>query len=64
MKSRNTFLLHCVLVIAAFLAQPGERAAAKAAAGADQSGDPGWPRERYQDGTRLIGGGAGADDDN
>jgi hypothetical protein len=54
MKSRNTSLHYCVLVIAALLAQPIEKAAAKAAAGADQSGDPGWPRERYQDGTRLI----------
>jgi hypothetical protein len=54
MKSRNTFLLHCVLAIAALLVPSGERAAAKAAAEADQSGDPGWPRERYQDGTRLI----------
>jgi hypothetical protein len=54
MKSRNTSLLHCVLVIAALVAPSGERAAAKAAAGSDQSGGPGWPRERYQDGTRLI----------
>jgi hypothetical protein len=54
MKSRNTSLLHCVLVIAALLAPSGEKAAAKAAAEAGQSGDPGWPRERYQDGTRLI----------
>jgi hypothetical protein len=54
MKSCNTFLLHCVLAIAALLVPSGERAAAKAAAEADQSGDPGWPRERYQDGTRLI----------
>ena len=38
MKSRNTSLLHCVLVIAALLAQPVERAAAKAAVGADQDG--------------------------
>ena len=38
MKARNASLLHCVLVIAALLAQPLEEAAAKAAAGADQDG--------------------------
>src|SRR5437899_3384748 len=54
MKSRNTSLLHCVLVIAALLAPPVEKAAAKAASGADQSADPGWPREKYSNGNRLI----------
>src|SRR5438477_9332063 len=54
MKSRNTSLLHCALVIAALLAPPVEKAAAKAASGADQSADPGWPREKYSNGTRLI----------
>src|SRR5207249_1645561 len=54
MKSRNTSLLHCVLVIAALLAPPVEKAAAKAASGADQSTDPGWPREKYSNGNRLI----------
>src|SRR5438477_9303605 len=54
MKSRNTSLLHCALVIAALLAPPVEKAAAKAASGADQSADPGWPREKYSNGNRLI----------
>src|SRR5437773_3085573 len=54
MKLLESSLLHGVIVIAALLALPVERAVAKTATGADQSGDPGWPRERYQNGTRLI----------
>src|SRR6266516_3194949 len=54
MKLLKSSLLQCVIVIAALLAPPVERAAAKAAAGADQSGDPGWPREKYSNGTRLL----------
>jgi hypothetical protein len=52
MKLLNTSLLHCVIVIGALLAAPAEGAATEAAS--NQSGDPGWPRERYQNGTRLI----------
>ena len=47
-------LLHYVIAIAVLLGPPIERTAAKSTTGSDQSGDPGWPRERYQDGTRLI----------
>src|SRR5437867_9274007 len=54
MKSINTFLLQCVTVIGAFLVSPLAIAAANSTTGSDQSTDPGWPRERYQDGTRLI----------
>jgi hypothetical protein len=54
MKSLNTSLLQCVMVIGLLLASPIEGSAAQSTAGSDQSGDPGWPRERYQDGTRLI----------
>jgi len=54
MKLLKSSLLHGVIVIAALLALPVERAVAKAATGADQSGDPGWPREKYSNGTRLI----------
>src|SRR6266542_6068938 len=54
MKLLNISLLQCVIVIAAVLALPLERASAKSTGGSDQSGDPGWPRERYQNGTRLI----------
>ena len=41
-----------MIVIVALFASPVERASSTAAP--NQSGDPGWPRERYQDGTRLI----------
>src|SRR5438477_3718205 len=54
MKLLNTFLLQCVIAITAFLAFPVERSAATTTTGSDQSSDPGWPRERYQNGTRLI----------
>jgi hypothetical protein len=54
MKLLNVSFLQRVIAIAALLALPLERASAKSAAGSDQSGDPGWPREQYQNGTRLI----------
>jgi len=53
MKSLNNFLFQSVFVIAALLASSiGE--AAKSTQGSDQSGDPGWPRERVQNGNRLT----------
>ena len=52
MKLPNTSFLQCVVVTATLLALPIEIIAANA--GADQSGDPGWPRERNQNGTRLL----------
>src|SRR5438477_10818318 len=52
MKLRTISLLHCVIVIAALFASPIE--SASSAAAPDQSGDPGWPREKYSNGTRLI----------
>src|SRR5438045_5437453 len=52
MKLRTTSLLHCVIVSVALFALPVERASSAAAP--NQSGDPDWPRERFQDGTRLI----------
>jgi len=45
-------LLHCVIVIAALFASPVERAFSAVAP--NPSGDPGWPREKYSNGTRLI----------
>src|SRR4030095_14610371 len=54
MKSIKTFLLQCMMVIGAFLVSPLAMAAAKSTAGSDQPSDPGWPRERYQNGARLI----------
>src|SRR5436190_5063311 len=52
MKLPNTSLLHCVLVVSALLASPFERATGTATS--DQPADPGWPREKYSNGTRLI----------
>jgi len=54
MKSRNTSLLCIAIVIGALLASPFEKAAAASTSGSNQSGDPGWPREKYSNGTRLI----------
>ena len=54
MKSINTYLLHSVMVIGALFASPLAIAPAKATTGSDRASDPGWPRERYQDGTRLL----------
>src|SRR5882724_11748368 len=52
MKLPNVSLLHCVLVVSALLASPFERATGTVTS--DQPGDPGWPREKYSNGTRLI----------
>src|SRR5438874_10881287 len=54
MKLLNISLLQRVIAIAALLALPLEIASAKSTAGSDQSGDPGWPREKYSNGTRLL----------
>src|SRR6266481_556048 len=54
MKLLNTSLLHCVIVIGALLASPLERVVAATTTGSDQSADPGWPREKYSNGTRLL----------
>ena len=54
MKILNVSFVQCLFVTAALSTSPFEIAAAKSTTGSDQSGDPGWPRERYQDGTRLI----------
>ena len=52
MKLPNISLLHCVLVVSALLASPFERATGTVTS--DQPADPGWPREKYSNGTRLI----------
>src|SRR5215475_16171543 len=52
MKSLNTSLLHCVIVVGALLASPTAGTAANV--GSAQSGDSSWPRERYSNGNRLI----------
>jgi hypothetical protein len=53
MKLLKNSLLRCVIVIGALAAAPNE-GTAKSTTGSGQSGDPGWPRESYQDGNRLI----------
>ena len=52
MKLPNISLLHCVLVVSALLTSPFERATGTVTS--DQPADPGWPREKYSNGTRLI----------
>jgi hypothetical protein len=52
MKLLRTSLLRCVIVIVALFASPVEKSFSTAAP--NQSGDPGWPREKYSNGTRLI----------
>src|SRR6266699_6821534 len=54
MKFLNTSLLQCVAVTAALFISPFEIAAAQSTAGSGQSDGSSWPRERFQDGTRLI----------
>jgi len=54
MKLPSTSLPLCLIVLGALLASPIEGTPSKSTAGSDQSGDPGWPREKYQNGTRLI----------
>jgi hypothetical protein len=52
MKFLNTSFLQCVAVTAALFASPIETVFSTAAP--NQSADPGWPREKYTNGTRLI----------
>ena len=52
MKLRTISFLNCVIVSMALFVPPVERAFGAAAP--NQSGDSGWPRERYQNGSRLI----------
>ncbi len=54
MKLLNTSLLQCLVVVATLLASPVEGTAANSTTASGQSGDPGWPREKYSNGTRLI----------
>src|SRR4029434_8921563 len=54
MKILNASFLHCLLVTAALLASPFEIRAANSTTGSGQSGGSSWPRERCQDGNRLI----------
>src|SRR5207302_5998485 len=54
MKLLHSSLLQYVIAIAVLLALPLARASDKPTAGSDQSADPGWPREKHNNGARLI----------
>ena len=54
MKISNMSFLQCLLVMAALFTSPFEICAANSTTGSGQSGDSSWPRERFQNGNRLI----------
>src|SRR5262245_44391327 len=54
MKTLNASFLHSLILTAALVVSPFETHAANSTTGSGQSADSSWPRERYQDGNRLI----------
>jgi hypothetical protein len=54
MKILNASFLQCLVVTAALLISPFQIRAATSTTGSGQSGNSSWPRERYQNGMRLI----------
>jgi hypothetical protein len=54
MKILNASVLQCLILAAAVFASPFQTRAASSTPAPGQSGDSSWPRERYQDGNRLI----------
>jgi hypothetical protein len=54
MKILNATFLQCLLVTAALVSSPLEIRAANSTTGSGQSGDSSWPREKYQNGNKLI----------
>src|SRR3954469_21375192 len=54
MRMLNTSFLQCLILTAALFTSPCEIRAAQSATGSDQPNNPGWPREKYSNGTRLI----------
>src|SRR5215813_1867267 len=54
MKLINAFLLPCIVVIGTLLGQANKSTAATSTTGSAQTGNPAWPREKYNNGTRLI----------
>jgi len=52
MKFHNTSVLQYMIAVATLFASPVERVLSTAAPNA--SGGPGWPREKFSNGTRLI----------
>src|SRR5690349_15302900 len=54
MKILNGSLFQCLLVTTALCSLPLHVRTAKSATGSGQPSDTSWPRERYQNGNRLI----------
>src|SRR6478672_4975046 len=54
MRLFNTSFLKWLIVTAALFISPFEIRAATSTTASGQSSDPGWPREKYSNGTRLI----------
>src|SRR5215813_2956872 len=54
MKILSVCLLQFLIVTAALFTSPFEIRAANSMAGSAQSGDWSWPREKYQNGNKLI----------
>src|SRR4029450_5883995 len=54
MKILNASFFQCLIVTAALFTSPFEIGAATSTTGSGQSGGSSWPREKYQNGTRLI----------
>src|SRR6516164_6500689 len=54
MKLLNTSFLHCVIVVGMLLASPTAGTAATSTTGSSQTSDLSWPREKYQNGNKLI----------
>src|SRR6516162_5163422 len=54
MKILNASFLRCLLLAGALFTSPLELRAADSTTGSAQSGDSSWPREKYQNGNKLI----------
>src|SRR6184192_491010 len=54
MRLFNIAFFKCLIVMAALFTSPLQIRAAQSATASSQSSDSSWPRERYQDGNRLI----------
>src|SRR6476660_8002405 len=54
MKILNASLFQCLIVTAALFTSPFEIRAATSTTGSSQSGHSSWPREKYQNGNKLI----------
>src|SRR5215469_7047030 len=54
MKILNASFLHCLILTAALVISPFEIRAATSTTGSGPSADSSWPRERYENGNRLI----------